>query len=69
VAVLRADGVGARVLEIDVADDASVAAAVTALARETNTLDILVNLGEQCPHLERLRPAKHGHDREHWRDL
>ena len=42
-AELRGDGLDAHALRIDVADDASVAAAADALARETDRLDVLVN--------------------------
>ena len=40
---LRDEGLDARALEIDVTDDASVAAAADALANETDRLDALVN--------------------------
>lgn len=43
VAELRDEGLEAHVLSINVADDASVAAATDALAKETNRLDVLVN--------------------------
>ncbi len=40
---LRADGLDARLLRLDVTDDASVAAAVASLEKEVGRLDILVN--------------------------
>ena len=40
---LKGEGLDARLLPIDVADDASVAAAAETLARETDRLDVLVN--------------------------
>ncbi len=43
VAELKGEGLDVRALQIDVADDASVAAAADALARETDRLDALVN--------------------------
>ncbi len=43
VAELRGEGLDVRALQIDVADEASVAAAADALARETDRLDALVN--------------------------
>ena len=43
VAELTAEGLDARALRIDVADDASVAAAADILAREASGLDVLVN--------------------------
>ena len=43
VADLRSEGFEAQALRIDVTDDASVAAAAEALARETGRLDVLVN--------------------------
>ncbi len=43
VAELKGEGLDVRALQIDVADDASVAAAAATLARETDRLDALVN--------------------------
>ena len=43
VAALRREGLEAHALQIDVTDDASVAAAADALTRETDRLDALVN--------------------------
>ena len=43
VAKLRSEGLDVRALQIDVADDASVAAAAETLARETDHLEALVN--------------------------
>ena len=40
---LQDEGLDARALQIDVSDDASVAAAAAALAKETKRLDALVN--------------------------
>ena len=42
-AELRGEGLDARALDLDVTDDASVAAAAEAVARETDRLDVLVN--------------------------
>ena len=43
VAELKGEGLDVRALQIDVADDASVAAAAATLAKETDRLDALVN--------------------------
>ena len=43
VAQMRSEGLEVRALSLDVMDDASVAAAAAALARQTDRLDALVN--------------------------